>query len=428
MGGTNSEPQTWWMSVVGDYYDFDVSYEAQDDELVSGTLVARQLEAIRFFVPLEKLVVLTYGGEWVVGSGAAGGAITPSNVDVARQGNRGCYDVEPIVIGNMVLFVQRQGARVRDLGYEFASDSFTGTDLTILARHLFEGHSIVDWAWAQEPDSVCWVVRDDGLLLAMTYVREQEVIAWSRMPMSGGALVESVASVPGTDRDAVYFVVNRSGKRTIEVLQPVGSNMADAIATYMVKQRYDLPQEVYVEGLPVPDGMTVNVIYNQKVVASGTCNSGVLSFSSAAGPGVGAFVQVGCSYTALAETLDLAATRQDGTQLTRRSRTAAVTARIENTRGLYVGCDVQDVDSNKMDESWTLSETEVGRLMPAKPADWQKVSGYAETSALTCDIRVGVPASYSKGRILLYAPDPYPCTVLGLVPEVEPGGPVAADS
>ena len=43
---------------------------------------------------------------------------------------------------------------------------FRGRDLTMFANHLFDGHSLVAWAYAEEPHSIIWVVRDDGVLLA----------------------------------------------------------------------------------------------------------------------------------------------------------------------------------------------------------------------------------------------------------------------
>src|SRR3546814_11866543 len=66
------------------------------------------------------------------------------------------------------------------LTYTFESDSFTGNDLSVLARHMFDGYEIMAWAYAQSPDSIVWAVRSDGTLLGCTYLREHQVLAWHR--------------------------------------------------------------------------------------------------------------------------------------------------------------------------------------------------------------------------------------------------------
>jgi len=54
-------------------------------------------------------------------------------------------------------------------------------------------------AYQQEPDSLVWAVRDDGILLSMTYMREQEVLAWSWHDTNEGTdLFESVCVMPAT--------------------------------------------------------------------------------------------------------------------------------------------------------------------------------------------------------------------------------------
>ena len=57
--------------------------------------------------------------------------------------------VDPVMIGNRIVFVQAQGSVVRDIGYKFDEDVYTGSDLTILATHLFRNHRIIDIDLAQ---------------------------------------------------------------------------------------------------------------------------------------------------------------------------------------------------------------------------------------------------------------------------------------
>ena len=69
-------------------------------------------------------------------------------------------------------------------------------------------------AYQQDNDSIVWFVRNDGLLLAMTYLYEQEVIAWSHHETDGE--VESVAVVPADGYDELWISVKRGNRRFIE--------------------------------------------------------------------------------------------------------------------------------------------------------------------------------------------------------------------
>lgn len=215
-GGSVAEPQTVWMSNSGDYYSFDENYPVQDDDTIGVTLNSRQINPIEHFIPLKSLVVMTSGSEWVISSQ---GVMTPSDIQATPQGYRGCSMLEPIVIGNMILFVQQHGRRVRDLGYNYESDGYTGNDLTVMADHLLRGHSIVSWCYQQEPNSVLWVVRDDGLLLSLTYLKEHDVFAWSQHPTSGKVVSIACISNEVKKCDDVFMCVERNGHYCIEYMR-----------------------------------------------------------------------------------------------------------------------------------------------------------------------------------------------------------------
>jgi hypothetical protein len=60
-----------------------------------------------------------------------------------------------------------------------------------------------------------WLVRSDGVLLCLTYNREQEVIGWSQHRTDG--LFESVCTVPEGTVNAVYVTVRRTVNGTERV-------------------------------------------------------------------------------------------------------------------------------------------------------------------------------------------------------------------
>jgi|TARA_R110000744_G_scaffold129429_3_gene236847 hypothetical protein len=244
---TATQPQTLFFSQSGDFDNFQDGVD--DAEAMIYTIGSNQVNIIRYLASSRSLVVGTSGGEFAVRAGASDQALTPTNIQIKRQASYGSADIQPIQSGNATLFVQRAKRKLRELTYNFDSDSYQAPDLTILAEHVTET-GINEIAAMQEPDNIIWAVLNDGTLCGMTYRREEEVVAWHRHLMGGTftgvhstfatgtyayGLVENVATVPGDlDEDQTYVVVKRTingaTKRYIEYLNYMnfGANVKDA--------------------------------------------------------------------------------------------------------------------------------------------------------------------------------------------------------
>lgn len=135
------------------------------------TINAQEVNEIRWMVPME-LVVGTSGGEWVVSPDGSTGVVSTKGF-AKPQSYYGSSHIRPIIIGNTILFIEGSGNAVRDLLYSLDRDGYDGNNLCVFVPELFENRVIVDWAFQQHPDSTLWCVTDDGLLLALTYYREE---------------------------------------------------------------------------------------------------------------------------------------------------------------------------------------------------------------------------------------------------------------
>jgi len=225
--GTPGQPQTVWMSRTGSYTDFGISNPIVDDDAITFTIANQKGNAIQELLSLGCLIILTDGAEIKVGQNPED-VITPSNISTSVQGFRGANSLPPIQVQNGGLFVQGNNRTVRGVTYDFASNTFTGNDIMILASHLTDGHSIVDWAYQQDPTSIIWCVREDGALLGLTYMPEQQVAGWHRHDTVNG-LFESVCTVNENTgaapyQNTPYFIINRTingqVQRTIEYFAP----------------------------------------------------------------------------------------------------------------------------------------------------------------------------------------------------------------
>jgi len=208
-GGTSNNPDTSYFSVTAAANNMSISYPGKDDDAITAALPATKVNEIRHYVPLNDLIVLTSGSEWRVNSGQDS-AFAATTVKQKPQTFWGSAFIKPMVVGSTVIFVEETKARVRTLGFNLQVDGYTGTDLNLLADHIFEFETIEDAAMAKAPDNVCYFVRTDGAIAALTFQQEQEVIAWSRLKTRGW--FERVATLrratDGID-DRTYFVVQR---------------------------------------------------------------------------------------------------------------------------------------------------------------------------------------------------------------------------
>ena len=183
-GGTTNYPQTIFASESGDYDSMDEASAGASNAFIY-TIAANRVNKIRFLMPARDLVIGTAGGEFKVGR-PTGEPLKPDNVQITQQTTFGAAKTQPIQIGNAVLFAQRQKRKVREFGYNFQDDAYVAPDMTLLAEHITQG-GIEEVAYAQEPDSIYWAVRNDGVLLGLTYQREEDVVAWHRHIMGGKA-------------------------------------------------------------------------------------------------------------------------------------------------------------------------------------------------------------------------------------------------
>lgn len=227
-------PATIFMSKVGDLYNYDnQNSPGADTDALMTTIASEVSDQIRAFVPMRRGLLMTSQGEWAI-AGQGGGPVSRSSLDVKRQSRWGSSWLNPIGIGTGVLFNTAKNNMVRDLYplYGLYADIWDGQDLSVMARHFLDLHTIKAWAFQSTPYPVVWIVRDDGVLLSLTYQHAPPsfgqqltdgTVAWAQHTTGVGSdVIEDVCVVPEPPQDAVYVIVKRTvgaqTKRYIERL------------------------------------------------------------------------------------------------------------------------------------------------------------------------------------------------------------------
>lgn len=420
-GNTLQTPQTLWMTVVGAFGNMNVSTPTKDSDAITRALTGRQVDEIRHLVPIgTNMLVMTSGAEWRCWPGPTSNALTPAACYTLVQSNYGSSHVPPLVVGNDVLFVQERGSRVRTLKFDLIQDQYQSQDMSVFAQHLLYDvggqHSILEWAFAEEPFRIVWAVRDDGVLLGFTFMREQEVYAWHRHITAGA--VESVCSIPETENgvliDALYLIVNRTvSGQTVRYIERMASRVfADISQAWFL----DCALQYYnggattstVTGLTHLIGQTVYALADGSVVGPLTVDDA----GSVTLDGSYARVTVGLTYSAQLETLDLELRSGLPTMQGMMKKIPQVRLKVKDTRGLKVGI-AQEVRS-------TGAET-APALVEVKQRDLNVTLGTAMAPYNGIE-KVVIPEEWATGgRIFCQQDYPLPCSILDLIPDMVVG-------
>lgn len=200
------DSQAVWGSCIGDYTNFGRSSPIIDSDAVTFVINSRQVNTVKELVPLDNLLILTTGGEYKM-TGGVDEVITPSTIGVKNQGNSGTGDVPAKVIGESAIFVQEEGQKIRDLGYQFEKDGFRGNEISIWADHLFYGYTIKNITHWKAPWSILLFTREDGVQVGCTYMPEQEITGFHWHDTQG--LWMDACSLPGQKESELYFLSRR---------------------------------------------------------------------------------------------------------------------------------------------------------------------------------------------------------------------------
>lgn len=338
-GGNVTQPNSIWGSNIGDFENF--RRYGYDDSGLAFTLAATEGSAIQGMVShTTALNLFTQSEEWLVRSSSSDSAISPSNIVARRQSRFGSEYLQPFIVNESILMLQRGARKIREWVYSAIEERSQAADLTLLAEHVTKG-GIVQMAFQQQPDPVIWCVTGNGVLLSMTFERDQNVVGWSRHPTTG--TVESVAVIYGDvgESDEVWCVVKRTINsatvRYVERIDPEAWVKLDSPATYRDTLIYSdsaitltasSPQKIW-SGISHLEGETVAVLADGNVVEDLVVTGNAITLPNAAST-----VVVGLPYTSTLQPAKTYIDLPDGSSSGRKFNTRRVELNLWNSLGI----------------------------------------------------------------------------------------------
>lgn len=348
LGRTINNPNAMYFSRSADLKNMDISRPLVEDDAITIRLVATKVNAINQVVPLGGLLVFGSNGLFKVeGSNADYLTATPPPRQ-KKQNGRGASRLEPVVIDDVAFYTPAIGDDVRAANYTFEIDGYKSDNMSIFSPHFFEGFDIVSWAFAEDPISVVWAVRNDGKLLAFTWEREHDVWGWTLCETQGRYLDVCVIPevVPGTSiaEHRVYFIVEReiNGVRRRFVERMASAKWEDQLDCCYLDCAVSFEYEDPVEEVFVPHliGATVDVLHDGNAMLDRVVPAdGWLPLATPSRK-----IHVGLQFVSLIETLPLEVPAPDGGRASGKTKTVGkAVLRVVKSRGMRAGRKASDL-------------------------------------------------------------------------------------
>ena len=225
---TQFQPQRVWGTQTDDIENFALVDQSQSAYGLAFDLNAPGRGPIQWLTAQTDLMCGLAGAEWIISSGQANVAITPTQVIALEHSVNGSAPNLPgVIIGNACFYLQRKGCSFQQMLFSVFTNKYMSSDMQVLAQHLTAPRvKQFDYQQQFQNQSLLWAVCGDGSLIALTYAMDQEVFGWSKHLTGEGIdfgfiSVQVIYGAPGQD-DEVWVATQRSGQThsTIERINP----------------------------------------------------------------------------------------------------------------------------------------------------------------------------------------------------------------
>lgn len=395
--GSNNKPQNLWATRSATENNLSYSIPTRDDDSIQFRIAAREVNRVQHILSLDMLILLTTGGEWKV-SPQNSDVLTPASASPKQISSEGSSSVQPVITASSVIFVQEAERRLREMKYQWEANGYTVNDISLMAPHLFDDYKIVDMAYAKSPHRLIWCVRSDGALLCLTYLPEQQVIAWSQHKTDG--LFKSIACIQEDGEYVLYAVIERTlqgrQRNCIERMRQRISNVQANAYFVDCGLTYAGALTSTVRGLWHLEGREVTILADGAVVPTQVVTNGAITLAEPAST-----IHIGLPMTAYLQTLPLAFEAQAAGQgYTKNINT--VYFRVKETSGVEIGPSFDELNE------WTLRRYGDTGLAPAL------YSGLSEFPIM--------PEWGMDAAVCIRQAAPLPATILSMTIDTTVGG------
>jgi hypothetical protein len=372
------------MSKTDAAWNFDVG-TGLDDESIQTAISYDRVPIIRHMISDKHLQIFTTEGEFYAPFGIGNKPLTPSTISIINQSKYGTrIGLPPVSFDGSTLFITKTRKSLRELVFGNNDVGYSAPNISFQAAHLMVTPSRLDALMEddEQQEAVAYIVNSDGTVATFSFVRKEQVAAWSLWNTNG-----TIRNICVVDR-LVFAVVARTinGSTVVCLEQLDHDSMLDCSLTvapgsptttftgftHLANQSVD----VVVDGTGYLGTKTVNA-------------SGHITIDSAADQ-----IEAGFGFTPSAKTLPPEVALPDGPTMGQPRRIVKVTFQLHDS-----------VSVKLVNHIFVLTVAEED-LTTAPELKTRKV----EMWKLGWD---------NKGQVEFTAPHPVPFTLLSLGVEIE---------
>ena len=201
--GNKEKPMTVWMSKTNKWKDFELGTD--DTSAITATLATEKYDSIEWLTLNKNSILLgSKYNEFSIGAND-GTVTTADNILASTMSSIGGAAIPAAKVGTSTLMVKVGREELHKVEFNALSEQSTGTQVSMLARHLFEGDRIKDVFSIQSPRNMLFCVHESGKLSSLTYEQEFDVLGFARHDVLDG--VESGCVIRRGGRDVLCMVV-----------------------------------------------------------------------------------------------------------------------------------------------------------------------------------------------------------------------------
>lgn len=220
-------PTALYGSALGSYFDFIPG--PNDDQAFLYVLDSSDTPEIKWAKSQRSLILGTSGGEWSINAEVT---ITPSDINAEQQNAARSRLAIPAHVDTEVFYVEQGGRKLRLTAYsDDLSNTFTSSNISLLAEHLISTEGINRVASSQIPETLLTINRNDGQVVFAAVEKARSVLAFSEGETDGEVFDSTSYFSLFENIEYTFNAVERNGRWVLERMKyPTGKEVTELYA------------------------------------------------------------------------------------------------------------------------------------------------------------------------------------------------------